>query len=131
VSFRTGWRCECTLSGLIAGGWTEDAEARVNEGMTAALRAVQLDEKNPYGSLRYCESPGRAGPQGWRASNCVEPELRAWTCGARFDPPAVGTAAADADTVLAAKIYLDRLHDARRLRGDDLSVVRILRQEAA
>ena len=35
-------------AGLIAGGWTEKIETTANEGMTAALTAVQLDEKNPY-----------------------------------------------------------------------------------
>jgi adenylate cyclase len=35
-------------AGLVAYGWTEDPETTSSEGMAAALRAVQLDEKNPY-----------------------------------------------------------------------------------
>jgi adenylate cyclase len=35
-------------AGLVAGRWTDDPEATAAEGMAAALRAVQLDEQNPY-----------------------------------------------------------------------------------
>ncbi|WP_157182245.1 adenylate/guanylate cyclase domain-containing protein [Methylobacterium sp. WSM2598] len=35
-------------AGIVAYGWTDDPEAISSEGKAAALRAVQLDEKNPY-----------------------------------------------------------------------------------
>jgi adenylate cyclase len=34
--------------GVVAYGWTDDPQATSAEGKAAALRAVQLDEKNPY-----------------------------------------------------------------------------------
>jgi adenylate cyclase len=37
-----------TEAGLAVYGWSSDPEATLQTGMTAALRAVQLDEKNPY-----------------------------------------------------------------------------------
>jgi adenylate cyclase len=37
-----------TEAGLAVYGWSGDPEAALRNGMTAALRAVQLDEKNPY-----------------------------------------------------------------------------------
>ena len=33
---------------LFVGGWTDDTDAISAEGLASALRAVQLDEKNPY-----------------------------------------------------------------------------------
>jgi adenylate cyclase len=35
-------------AGLLAGHWSDDPAATATEGMGAALRAVQLDEQNPY-----------------------------------------------------------------------------------
>ncbi|QRM27873.1 adenylate/guanylate cyclase domain-containing protein [Microvirga sp. VF16] len=35
-------------AGLAAYGWGDDAEADLRNGMAAGLKAVQLDEKNPY-----------------------------------------------------------------------------------
>jgi tetratricopeptide (TPR) repeat protein len=35
-------------AGLVAYGWSEDPAGDLNEGLRAALEAVQLDEKNPY-----------------------------------------------------------------------------------
>jgi adenylate cyclase len=35
-------------AGLVVYGWSEDPQATSTEGMAAALRAVQHDEKNPY-----------------------------------------------------------------------------------
>ena len=35
-------------AGIAAYGWSEDEAADLREGIDAALKAVQLDEKNPY-----------------------------------------------------------------------------------
>ncbi|MBP8295936.1 MAG: winged helix-turn-helix domain-containing protein [Burkholderiales bacterium] len=35
-------------SGLIAYGWSDDIDADLKEGMAAAVRAVHLEEQNPY-----------------------------------------------------------------------------------
>ena len=35
-------------AGLVAYGWSEDADADLAEGLEAALQAVQMDEKSPY-----------------------------------------------------------------------------------
>jgi len=35
-------------SGLVAYGWSDDPAADLQEGMEAALKAIQLDERNPY-----------------------------------------------------------------------------------
>ena len=35
-------------AGIVAYGWSEDEAADLREGIDAALKAVQLDEKNPY-----------------------------------------------------------------------------------
>jgi adenylate cyclase len=35
-------------AGLAAYGWSDDPEANMRDGMAASLRAVQLDERNPY-----------------------------------------------------------------------------------
>ncbi|HEX2134632.1 MAG TPA: adenylate/guanylate cyclase domain-containing protein [Microvirga sp.] len=37
-----------TEAGLAAYGWTSDPDANLREGMEAALKAVQLDDRNPY-----------------------------------------------------------------------------------
>ncbi|MCA6119249.1 winged helix-turn-helix domain-containing protein [Bradyrhizobium sp. WSM 1738] len=36
-------------AGLVAYGWSDDNPADLREGVDAALKAVQLDERNPYG----------------------------------------------------------------------------------
>jgi len=35
-------------NGIVAYGWSDDPAADLHEGMQAALRGVQLDERNPY-----------------------------------------------------------------------------------
>ena len=35
-------------NGLVAYGWSDDPAADLQEGMEAALKAIQLDERNPY-----------------------------------------------------------------------------------
>ncbi len=35
-------------NGIVAYGWSDDPDADLSEGMQAALRGVQLDERNPY-----------------------------------------------------------------------------------
>ena len=35
-------------AGVVAYGWSENPDAELREGVEAALRAVQLDERNPY-----------------------------------------------------------------------------------
>ena len=41
------WLARVT-SGLVAYGWSDDLQNDLREGRDAALRAVQVDEKNPY-----------------------------------------------------------------------------------
>ena len=41
------WRARA-CAGLIAYGWSDDPQADRGEGLEAALRAIYLDEKNPY-----------------------------------------------------------------------------------
>src|SRR5215204_6507361 len=67
-------------AGLIAGGWTEDAEATAKEGMTAALRAVQLDEKNPYAHYAVAITHSFAG----RADRARKAAERAIALGPSF-----------------------------------------------
>lgn len=38
----------CVNAGLVAYGWSDDPALDLREGRSAALEAVQLDEKNPY-----------------------------------------------------------------------------------
>jgi TolB-like protein/Flp pilus assembly protein TadD len=53
-------------AGLVAYGWSESAENDIREGLDAALKAVQLDEKNPYShyalaiSSAYANAPEQA-----------------------------------------------------------------------
>jgi tetratricopeptide (TPR) repeat protein len=35
-------------NGLVAYGWSDDPAADLQEGMEAAFKAIQLDERNPY-----------------------------------------------------------------------------------
>ena len=42
------WRARVGI-GLIAYGWSDDPSADLQEALQAALRAIYLDEKNPYG----------------------------------------------------------------------------------
>jgi TolB-like protein len=35
-------------AGLVAYGWSDDSEADLKEGLDAAVRAIHLEEKNPY-----------------------------------------------------------------------------------
>src|SRR5215203_4655330 len=79
-------------AGLIAGGWTEKIETTANEGMTAALTAVQLDEKNPYAHYAvaithsFAGKVQRAQKAGERAI-ALSPSF-ALGHGTRFDPDA-------------------------------------------
>ena len=46
------WRARLNV-GLIAYGWSEDPAADRQEGLEAALRAIYLDEKNPYAHYAF------------------------------------------------------------------------------
>jgi tetratricopeptide (TPR) repeat protein len=35
-------------AGIVAYGWSDDPQTKLREGRDAALRAIHLDEKNPY-----------------------------------------------------------------------------------
>ena len=41
------WLARVT-AGVVPYGWSEDPKADLKEGMTAALKAIHLDERNPY-----------------------------------------------------------------------------------
>ena len=53
-------------AGVVAYGWSEAAEDDIREGLDAALKAIQLDEKNPYShyalaiSSAYANAPEQA-----------------------------------------------------------------------
>ena len=61
-------------AGLMAYGWSEDPQATSSEGMAAALRAVQHDEKNPYShyAVAITHSFGSFGGQVERARKAAE-----------------------------------------------------------
>jgi len=61
-------------AGLVACGWSDDAQATSAEGMAAALRAVQQDEKNPYShyAVAITHSFGSSGGQVERARKAAE-----------------------------------------------------------
>jgi tetratricopeptide (TPR) repeat protein len=74
-------------AGVVAYGWSEAAENDIREGLDAALKAIQLDEKNPYShyalaiASAYANAPEQAV---LAAEKAIEiRELRAWTPGAR------------------------------------------------
>jgi TolB-like protein/Flp pilus assembly protein TadD len=46
------WRARLSV-GLIAYGWSDDPVADRQEGLEAALRAIYLDEKNPYAHYAF------------------------------------------------------------------------------
>ena len=46
------WRARLNV-GLIAYGWSDDPAADRQEGLEAALRAIYLDEKNPYAHYAF------------------------------------------------------------------------------
>jgi len=46
------WRARVNV-GLIAYGWSDDPAADRQEGLEAALRAIHLDEKNPYAHYAF------------------------------------------------------------------------------
>jgi TolB-like protein len=41
------WRARASV-GVVAYGWSDDSAADLQEGLEAALRAIYLDERNPY-----------------------------------------------------------------------------------
>jgi TolB-like protein len=53
-------------AGVVAYGWSEAADDDIREGLDAALKAIQLDEKNPYShyalaiSSAYANAPEQA-----------------------------------------------------------------------
>jgi TolB-like protein len=51
-------------AGVVAYGWSDEAERDIREGLDAALKAIQLDEKNPYShyALAIC-SPYANAPE--------------------------------------------------------------------
>jgi TolB-like protein len=78
-------------AGVVAYGWSEAAENDIREGLDAALKAIQLDEKNPYShyalaiASAYANAPEQAV---LAAEKAIEiRELRAWTPGARHGAP--------------------------------------------
>jgi TolB-like protein len=52
-------------AGVVAYGWSDEAERDIREGLDAALRAIRLDEKNPYShyALAICSSYANAPEQ--------------------------------------------------------------------
>jgi TolB-like protein len=52
-------------AGISAYGWSDQPEADIREGLDAALKAVQLDEKNPYAhyALAICSTQANAPEQ--------------------------------------------------------------------
>lgn len=52
-------------AGVVAYGWSDEAERDIREGLDAALKAIQLDEKNPYShyALAICSSYANAPEQ--------------------------------------------------------------------
>jgi TolB-like protein len=51
-------------AGIVAYGWSDNAERDIREGLDGALKAIQLDEKNPYShyALAIC-SPYANAPE--------------------------------------------------------------------
>jgi TolB-like protein len=49
------WRARLCV-GLIAYGWSDDPAADRQEGLEAALRAIYLDEKNPYAHYAFASA---------------------------------------------------------------------------
>ncbi|HKX06720.1 MAG TPA: winged helix-turn-helix domain-containing protein [Stellaceae bacterium] len=60
-------------AGLVAYGWSEDPKSDIQEGIDAALRALRLDERNPYSHYAlaitsvYANVPEQAIPPAERA----------------------------------------------------------------
>ncbi len=54
------WLARVT-SGLVAYGWSDDVENDLREGRDAALKAVQIDEKNPYAYYSLAKTNMYAG----------------------------------------------------------------------
>ncbi|WP_298370517.1 winged helix-turn-helix domain-containing protein [uncultured Bradyrhizobium sp.] len=52
-------------AGVIAYGWSDKAEQDIREGLDAALKAIQLDERNPYShyALAICSAYANAPEQ--------------------------------------------------------------------
>lgn len=52
-------------AGVVAYGWSDKAERDIREGLDAALKAIQLDEKNPYShyALAICSAYASAPEQ--------------------------------------------------------------------
>lgn len=52
-------------AGIAAYGWSDQPEADIREGLAAALKAVQLDERNPYAhyALAICSTQANAPEQ--------------------------------------------------------------------
>lgn len=52
-------------AGVVAYSWTDEPERDIREGLDAALKAVQLDEKNPYShyALAICSAYANAPEQ--------------------------------------------------------------------
>jgi TolB-like protein len=52
-------------AGVVAYGWSDKAERDIREGLDAALKAIQLDEKNPYShyALAICSAYANAPEQ--------------------------------------------------------------------
>jgi tetratricopeptide (TPR) repeat protein len=48
------WRARVNV-GLIAYGWSDDPAADRQEGLEAALRAIYLDERNPYAHYAFAK----------------------------------------------------------------------------
>jgi TolB-like protein len=44
-------------AGVVPYGWSEDPAADLKEGMEAALKAIQLDERNPYAHYALAKPP--------------------------------------------------------------------------
>lgn len=74
--FREARNCDSALAeahlwiarvsaGISAYGWSHQPEADIREGLDAALKAVQLDEKNPYAhyALAICSTMANAPEQ--------------------------------------------------------------------
>src|SRR5690348_13323492 len=79
-------------AGIVAYGWSEDEAADLREGIDAALKAVQLDEKNPYSHYALAITSVFASEfdQAIRAaekSARAQPELCAWPPGAGNGAP--------------------------------------------
>lgn len=60
-------------AGIVAFGWAENRETEIAEGVTASLRAIELDEQNPYAhyslaiSRLYADLPDQAVSAAQRA----------------------------------------------------------------